>query len=391
MMNDVTLNIEYTSLNKHQEELCGDYIEVQSHQEDTKVIVLSDGLGSGVKANILSTLSAKMISTMLSKGVPIEECLDSIAHTLPICKVRGLAYSTFTILHIKPNQQLEIINYDNPEVILLRDGKQKPLVHYTRILSDKRITVSHVQLQENDVIIAMSDGCIHAGVGETLNYGWQHENIVSFLENMYIESYSAKALTKLLIDECNQLYKNKPGDDTTVLCLKVKKKEVINILIGPPEDKHKDLEMLELFFSKKGKHIVCGGTTSQMVSKYLKKPLNLTLNYEDMALPPTASIEGVDLVTEGILTISKLLEIAKDYTADNETFNTWLRKKDGASMLAHTLFEEATNINFFIGKAVNPAHQNPKLPINFSIKMQLIETLINHLKTMHKEILVNYF
>lgn len=391
MMNDVTLNIEYTSLSKHQEELCGDYIEVQSHQEDTKVIVLSDGLGSGVKANILSTLSAKMISTMLSKGVPIEECLDSIAHTLPICKVRGLAYSTFTILHIKPNQQLEIINYDNPEVILLRDGKQKPLVQYTRILSDKRMTVSQVQLQENDVIIAMSDGCIHAGVGETLNYGWQHENIVLFLENMYIESYSAKALTKLLIDECNQLYKNKPGDDTTVLCLKVKKKEVINILIGPPEDKHKDLEMLELFFSKKGKHIVCGGTTSQMVSKYLKKPLNLTLNYEDMALPPTASIEGVDLVTEGILTISKLLEIAKDYTADNETFNTWLRKKDGASMLAHTLFEEATNINFFIGKAVNPAHQNPKLPINFSIKMQLIETLINHLKKMHKEILVNYF
>ena len=389
-MNNITVTIDYHSLHKYTEELCGDYIEI-THDNNSKTIVLSDGLGSGVKANILSTLSAKMISTMLSKGIPIEACIDTVAHTLPICKERGLAYSTFTILHLLPNNTLEVINYDNPDIIFLRHGKSQPLNSIDMIISGKRIKKSRIELQEHDTIIAMSDGCIHAGVGESLNYGWQRDNIIEFLESMYISDYSSKALVKLLIDECNHLYRQKPGDDTTVLSLKVKKKEVINVCVGPPENKDLDEKMLNLFFAKKGKHVVCGGTTSHMVSNFLNVPLELSCNYEDMSIPPTATLKGVDLVTEGILTINKLLSYAEDYTADNQLFNDWTLKRDGASKLAQLLFEHATNINFFVGKAVNPAHQNPNLPINFSIKMQLIDALINHLKAMGKDIAVNYF
>ncbi|MFW6319592.1 MAG: SpoIIE family protein phosphatase, partial [Bacillota bacterium] len=235
-MNDYTVTIDSESLNKHTEELCGDFIDL-THTNDSKTIVLSDGLGSGVKANILSTLSATMISTMISQGISIEACIDTVAHTLPICKERGLAYSTFTIIHLLPDNMVEIINYDNPDIILLRNGKAQALNQTELIIRNKRIKKCRFELEEHDIIIAMSDGCVHAGVGESLNYGWQHENIVSFLESMYIRDYSSKAITKLLIDECNHLYQSKPGDDTTVLSLKVKKKEVINVCVGPPENK----------------------------------------------------------------------------------------------------------------------------------------------------------
>ena len=391
MMNNLTFSIDYQSLNKHHEELCGDYVDITQGTETGKVIVLSDGLGSGVKANILSTLCAKMISTMLAKSIPIEECIETMAHTLPVCKVRGLGYSTFTILHLKDDQTLEIINYDNPEAIVLRQGKAIKLSYLELMIGDKRIKKAQVTLEEKDTIIIMSDGCVHAGVGKTLNYGWLHENIVDFMEKMYIESYSSKALTKLLIDECNRLYQSEPGDDTTVLCLRVKKQDVVNLLIGPPQNKALDEKMLSLFFSKKGKHIVCGGTTSQMVSKYLDTPIDLTFDYQDISIPPIARIQGVDLVTEGILTINKVLEYARDYTTNNTLFFDWTMKKDGASELSKLLFEEATNINLYVGKAVNPAHQNPNLPINFSIKMQLIDSLVSALKTMGKTVNINYF
>jgi hypothetical protein len=390
-MNNTTISIDYASLNKYGEELCGDFVKVIKDHDDQAIIVLSDGLGSGVKANILSTLSATMIATMIKEKMSLESCVETMAQTLPICKVRGLAYSTFTILHIKNDDTLEIINYDNPKTLVLRDGKAIDLNTKTLIIDQKQVYKSLVSLKEDDVIIALSDGCIHAGVGSSLNYGWQLDNIKTFLEHMYVKSYSPKTLTKLLIDECNALYGNKPGDDTTVLALKVRKKSVVNLLIGPPATKENDPLMLNLFFAKKGKHIVCGGTTSQMVSKYLDKPLNLSLNYQDASIPPTASIEGIDLVTEGILTINKVLAYAKDYQENNQLFNDLILKNDGASLLARLLFEEATDVNFFVGKAINPAHQNPDLPINFSIKMQLIDSLVTILNTMGKTTRIHYF
>ncbi|MFW6318662.1 MAG: SpoIIE family protein phosphatase [Bacillota bacterium] len=390
-MNRLTTMIDTFSLNKYGEELCGDQVEIITRQDDTKIIVLSDGLGSGVKANILSTLSAKMIATMLAENMSLESCVETMIHTLPICKERGLAYSTFTILHLLNDHTLEVINYDNPRVIILRDGKALDVNEVTFIIKEKKVTKSRIELQENDMIIALSDGCVHAGVGASLNYGWQRQNIIDFLEHMYIPSYSPKTMTKLLIDECHALYEQEPGDDTTVVCLKINKKEVVNVLIGPPEDKENDEKMLGLFFAKKGKHVVCGGTTSQMVSNYLNQPLKLSLNYDDINIPPTATIKGIDLVTEGILTINKVLEYAKDYTDDNTLFNDFIMNEDGASSLARMLFEDATNINFYVGKAVNPAHQNPNLPINFNIKMQLINSLIDHLKSMGKDTSINYF
>ena len=172
-----------------------------SPNEDDEVIVLADGLGSGVKANILSTLTSKIISTMVAGGMSIEDCVATIAATLPVCKVRNVAYSTFTILRILGNDEAEIIQYDNPHVIVLRDGKYLPLPESSVTIENKVIYKSRLTLREGDALIAMSDGCIHAGVGLELNFGWQRENIIEYMEKMYTPDYTAKTLTTLQLDK----------------------------------------------------------------------------------------------------------------------------------------------------------------------------------------------
>ena len=385
-MNDLCADIGYQSLNKYGEQLCGDHIDIIKPNEDSIVIVLADGLGSGVKANILSTLTSKIISTMMAEEMKIEDCVSAIAATLPVCSERNVAYSTFTLIKIMNNETAEIIQYDNPFVILLRDGKNYELPSTIMNIGGKSIYRSKIDLKENDIFIAMSDGAVHAGVGMSLNFGWQRDDIISFMETFYDVGFTAKTLTTILLNECNRLYGEQPGDDTTVCTIRIRKRNPVNLLIGPPSNRKDCNKMMSLFFSKEGKHIVCGGTTSSIAADFLKKPLIPDLNF-----PPTASIDGVDLVTEGVITINKVLNYAQDYLKDNESYSQWCYKKDGASRIARILFEEATDINFFVGKAINPAHQNPDLPINFNIKMRLIDELAECLKKIGKHIKVSYF
>ena len=390
-MNDLCADIGYKSINHYGEQLCGDHVDVVEQGEDSTVLVLADGLGSGVKASILSTLTSKIISTMMAEGLSLEDCVETIAATLPICSVRGVAYSTFTIIHLVHNTEAEIIQFDNPQVVFLRNGVNYDYPKTEMNIGGKRIFKSVVRLQEDDLLVAMSDGCPHAGMGLSYNFGWKREDIISFIETVAVAGYTAKTLSTILIDECDRLYENKPGDDATACVIKIRKRVPMNLLFGPPRNRDDGNRMMALFFSKEGKHIVCGGSTSSMVAKYLGKPLRASLSFEQSDVPPTAEIEGVDLVTEGVITVNKVLTYAKDYLADNESYSQWSYKKDGASLISRLLFEEATDINFFVGQAVNPAHQNPDLPINFNIKMNLVKELSECLKKMGKHIKVSYF
>jgi hypothetical protein len=255
----------------------------------------------------------------------------------------------------------------------------------------KKITHSKFYCNPYDTFILLSDGTIHAGIGQSMNFGWERPQIVEYLEALYNKEYSSKALATELIEHCDLLYGRKPGDDTTCLVARIRKKSMVNLLIGPASNPKDDKEMLSLFFSKGGKHIVCGGTTSNIVAKFLNKPLTISSDYEDKEVPPTSSIEGVDLVTEGIITINKVLDYAKDEMGRNEDYFLWCFKQDGASQIARLLFEEATDINFYVGCAINPAHQAEGLSINYKIKMQLIDELSKVLRSMGKKIKVSYF
>lgn len=390
-MNDLCADIGWKSINHYGEQLCGDYVDIVDQNENSTVIVLADGLGSGVKASILSTLTGKIISTMVAEGLPLEECVTTIAATLPVCSVRGVAYSTFTIIHLINNESAELIQYDNPLIIMLRDGKNFDYPKRELSVEGKTIYKSLIQLKENDVFIAMSDGCPHAGIGLAYNFGWKREDIIEYMEIAVIPGFTAKTLATKLVDECDKLYGFRPGDDATACVVRIRKRKPVNILFGPPRNRDDCNRMMSLFFSKEGKHIVCGGTTSSIAAKYLGKPIITSLSFERSDVPPTAEIEGVDLVTEGVITISKVLEYAKDALDKNELYEQWCYNRDGASMICRYLFEEATDINFYVGRAVNPAHQNPDLPINFNIKMNLVEELSACLKQMGKRIKVSYF
>ncbi len=390
-MNNLCTDIGFKSVNKKGEQLCGDHIEIVDQNENSLVLVLADGLGSGVKACILSTLTSKIISTMIANNLSVEECVSTIAATLPVCEKRGVAYSTFTIIRITNNSEAEIIQYDNPHVILLRGGENFEYPRTSMEIGGKTIYKSKLQLEKNDVFIAMSDGAIYAGVGKALNFGWQRDSIIDFMVGNYDKKMSAKGISQLLLDECNDLYGGEPGDDTTVAAVKIRQRIPVSLMIGPPSNPGDLKKMQTLFFAKEGKHIVCGGTTSKLASEYLGKPVVPCLDYFDPEIPPIAKIEGIDLVTEGVVTMTKVLEYADSYLNGSISISDLSMKKDGASKIAHMLFEEATDISFYVGRAVNPAHQNPALPINFNVKMQLIDEVSKKLKAMGKNISVSYF
>ena len=391
-MDKLCTDTGYVSLNKKGEQLCGDRVEIIARNDNSLTLVLADGLGSGVKANILSTLTSKILSTMIENGMPIEECVDTIVKTLPVCSVRKVAYSTFTIIHVEENTTATLIQFDNPNVILLRGGKHWDYPTTSRVIEGKTILESKFPLQLNDMMIAMSDGAIWAGVGQSMNFGWQRDNVVEFAERMYEDTLSAKMMAALIVDECNRLYAGEPGDDTTVAAVRVRERKPVNLMIGPPADPADVGNMMALFFAKEGKKIVCGGTTSKLAANYLHEDVVTSLDYgTDPDIPPTATIKGVDLVTEGVITLSRVVEYANVFLNNSDLANLWSLQTDGASRIAQYLFEYATDISFFVGRAINPAHQNPDLPITFGIKIQLVKQLSEALEKMGKRVSVSYF
>ena len=391
-MNDLCAEIGYKSINHYGEQLCGDHVEIVEQDDGAScVIVLADGMGSGVKASILSTLTSKIISTMIAEGLPVEECVSTIADTLPVCSVRGVAYSTFTIIHIINNRTAELIQYDNPQIIMIRDGEVFEYPTLELNIEGKKIYRSDIRLQEGDLFVAMSDGCPYAGMNNKYDNNWKREDIAEYVTAVSLAGYTAKVLSTMLVDECDKLYGFEPTDDATACVVRIRKREPMNILFGPPSDRDDCSRMLSLFFSKAGKHIVCGGTTAAVAAQFLHKPVTAARAVENSDVPPMSEIEGVDLVTEGVLTMSKVLEYANDYLGGNELYEKWNFGRDGASMICQLLFEEATDINFYVGRAVNPAHQNPDLPINFHIKMSIVEQLSEALTKMGKRVRISYF
>lgn len=386
------VDVDYASINKYKEELCGDKVEV-IRSDNSVIIVLADGLGSGVKANILSTLTSKIIGTMLSMGSTIEEAVETIASTLPVCKVRDLAYSTFSILQIYENGEAYLVEFDNPSAIKLKRGKFVPTDKQEREIEGKLIKESRFMMGPEDVIILITDGAIHAGVGQCLNLGWQWENVKEYAERIYRKDMSVKSISNTLLSACDSLYAGKAGDDTTVVAVKVRKAQPVNVLIGPPLDKSLDSYVVDKFINQKGKKVICGGTTAQIVSKVTGREIITSFNYIDPSIPPTARIEGIDLTTEGVLTMYKALEHAKKYLNTDNLLQDFsgLNKEDGASKLAKLLLEESTEVNFLVGRAINPAHQNPDFPINLGMKLKLVNDMENHLKQLGKKVFVEYF
>lgn len=378
-------DINYKSINKHTEELCGDKVEY-IYANDGLIIVLSDGLGSGVKANILATMTTKIAVTMLKEGASIDDTIETIINTLPECRIRKLAYSTFTIIKIDNHNNAYIAEYDNPPYFYYSHKRIIPIEKKERIIGNKKIYESNIQLEMGDALCVVSDGAIHAGIGQMLNLGWSWDEISEYLKELNRVNHSSQLINGNFIGVCSNLYNNEPGDDTTIMTLKVRKPEIIDIFIGPPANRSNDAYIAEIMKNSDNLKIICGGTTALIAERELGLSLEVDMDSMKEDVPPIAYMEGFDLVTEGVLTLGKTLENIKKL--NNSIYENIIDCSgyDGSSLLTKLLTDVGTHMNFYLGSAVNPAHQNPNFPVDFNIKKNITDSLINELKKAGKKI-----
>lgn len=388
----VSVDICWKSFNKNHEELCGDKVEILK-TEDSNIIILADGMGSGVKANILATLTSKILGTMFREGAEIDACVETIARTLPICKEREVAYATFSILQIFQDGEAYLVEYDNPKCVFIRNKEIINYPYQERVIEGKKIREYRFQVELNDCFVLMSDGAIWAGEEETMNYNWEWDDMAAYTLKCTNETLSAARLAAMLSQVCYDLYGQKPGDDTTVAVTRVIRRQVVNIFTGPPSRKEDDERVVHDFMKQEGRKVICGGTSANVASRVLKREIVTLVKHADPKIPPMATMEGLDLVTEGVLTIGSALDLLHRYENDDfdEAFFDALDAENGAAKLAKLLIEECTDLNLFVGRALNPAHQNSNLPFDLSVRMNLVEQLKDCAERMGKHVTVKYY
>lgn len=378
------IDTNWGSLPKHGEELCGDNVEIVK-SGDSVVAVIADGLGSGVKANILSKMTAKIIATMFEKGGRLDEIVDTVSHTLPVCQKRHIAYSTFTILEVKADGEVYVVEFDNPAVFYLHNGEIGAINYRESEICGKLIKESRFHVNLGDFLVAISDGVVHAGIGAILNLGWQWGDIAEYLQKIAKPRSDATSVCQDLLDACNQLYAGQPGDDATVLTIGIRKPKTLTVAVGPPQNRADDRLLVNLLREETGQKVICGGTTGTIIARALGREIEVDLKeFIDPEVPPTGSLQGIDLVTEGIITLSKALEYLKGarYLKDLPD------PKNGAAALSR-VFWENDRIRFLVGRAINPAHQNPSLPV-LGLKTQVVNEIMDILKGVGKEVSVQY-
>lgn len=390
----VAVDVAYKSLNKFKEVLCGDKVEILK-TADSDILILADGMGSGVKANILSTLTSKILGTMFLNGATLEECVETIVETLPVCQVRQVAYSTFSILQVFHNGDAYLVEFDNPGCIFVRHGNLVPVPVNTRVIEGKTINEFRFTVKKGDALILMSDGTIHAGVGQLLNFGWLWEDIAEYAVKQYAVTISSVRLATAICRACDELYMFRPGDDTTVAVMRIIDSKPVHLMTGPASSPKDDYEMVGQFFSGEDtKRVVCGGTSATIVSRVLKRNLDVSLEYVDPDIPPMAYIDGIELVTEGVLTLNRVLQLLKQY-GENESvgqeFFCELDKPNGGSMVAKMIIEDCTELHLYVGKAINSAYQNPGLPFHLGIRQNLVEQLKKAVENMGKPVTITYY
>ena len=378
------VEVGHSQLTKHGEELCGDSVAVTRTGRSTLAVV-SDGLGSGVKASILSSVTSHMASTMLRKGASIDEVMATLAETLPVCRVRQLAYSTFTLLEVGQEGAAYLAEYDNPAAIFGRGGDRLPIQRVERTVGERVIREAVLRLGDGDWAVLITDGVLHAGIGGLWNLGWGHERVDQFVRRTEATGCSSQELADQVAALCRKLYGGKPGDDASIVCLRVRLARKLTALVGPPQDPAQDRPVVAGLLAAEGYRVVCGGTTGNLVARELGLPIEVDLDSLHARVPPLARIQGVDLVTEGMLTLFRVRELLSPRKPRSEPDGG----RDAASRLVRLLLA-ADQIHFIVGRAINPAHQSPDVPVELALKGQIVQDIARSLRRHGKQVKIDY-
>ncbi len=364
------------------ERICGDvFLSRKVKEENRTIVVLSDGMGHGVKANMLATLTATMALNFTVEHKDVHKIAEIIMNTLPVCSERKISYSTFTILDIEDNGQTTIINYDNPDAIIMRGEELYTPEWHTITLNseankDKEIKACTFKAQKEDRVVILTDGITQSGLGKgkyLLGFGW--ENTRDLVKTKVSENteISATKLASVIVNRAHTNDEYHSKDDISSAVVYYREPRKLLLCSGPPFDKSKDDYLAQKVKSFHGKKILSGGTTVDIVSGKLKIDVEDTLEFNDPDLPPVSRMEGIDLVTEGILTLSKVSGILEKHNERTDLGN-------GPADLIIRLLLESDEINLCIGTAINVAHQDPNLPVELEIRRSVAKKIASLLE-----------
>lgn len=389
-MSNLFVEIASSQFAKSGNKVCGDKILTQKIVEQNRIItILSDGLGSGVKARVLADLTSSMAMHYAINHEPIERASKIILNTLPIDKQKNIGYSTFTIVDVHLDGWVNITEFDNPVIQIFKDNKPLILERKSFVVQGFGIhrsvyTFSFVA-EKGDRIVLMSDGVTQSGLGtRTSPFGWGDTAVTQFIKNIIEKQHNIAAtmLAKLITEKARMNDILKPQDDTSCTVIYLREPRNIALCSGPPFNNDSDATYAAKLNRYKGKKIICGGTTAQIISRELDRTVKVNLNNKQTDLPPSASMEGIDLVTEGILTLSRACDLlATDNTNEQGPAADLVRL-----LLAHD------KIDFFIGTRINASHHDPNLPIELEVRRNVAKKLATLLETKHlKETSFEYF
>jgi hypothetical protein len=365
--------------NHSSERICGDvFISRKVKEENRTIVVLSDGMGHGIKANLLATLTATMALNFTVEHKDVHKIAEIIMNTLPVCSERKISYSTFTIVDIEESGQTTIINYDNPDCVILRGGELfEPQWHLIELDNDNQTTIvkeiraCSFKAVKEDRIILLTDGITQSGLGKghyLLGFGWENTRDLVLKQVHDHPQISAVKLATLIVNKAhaNDLHQSKDDISSAVIYFREPRK--LLLCSGPPFDKEKDIYLATKVREFKGKKIISGGTTADIVAEKLNLTIEDTLEFDDPDLPPLSYVDGIDLVTEGILTLSKVSGILEKYNERTELTN-------GPADKIIKLLLESDEINLCIGTAINIAHQDPNLPVELEIRRSVAKKI----------------
>ena len=375
------------------ERICGDvFISRKVKEENRTIAVLSDGMGHGIKANVLATLTATMAVNFAMEHKAPDKIAEIIMNTLPVCSERQMSYSTFTIVDIEHNGLTTILEYDNPQTIILRnnvpfDPGWKKLIMESERNAGKEIFSCQFEPRKEDRILFCSDGIAQSGLGsDKFPLGWGRPNILEHSVKLVKASpkISASKLAGKMVAMAHRNDGFDSKDDTSCASIYFREPRKLLVLTGPPYEKEYDKQLGEAVRSFKGRKVVCGATTADIVARELGVEIEDNLVFEDPELPPVSHMDGIDLVTEGILTISKVTRILKEYSS------SYSLGKGPADRIVK-LLKQSDEIHFIIGTRINIAHQDPNLPVELEMRRTVIKRMSRLLEEKFlKEVTIRY-
>ena len=398
-MENTFIEVGHYQLCKYNMHVEGDVFLSQKNPSDGRVITaLSDGLGSGIKAGVLATLTATMATRFIAMDIPIKRAAEIIMNTLPVCKERGISYATFTLIDIEPSAAVRIMEYDNPPYILVRQNTVvEPIKEMTELVRKNKKTAprresilqySRYDARPGDRLIFFSDGVTQSGMGSMVfPFGWGFENVQTFVLQCIEENpnISARELARKVVQQASSFDGFSPKDDITCGVIYFRNPRDMLVVTGPPVLKENDKVVAQLFDSFDGRKIVCGGTTANILSRELNRKINVILKDIDPVVPPISEMEGADMVTEGIITMGKVSEILENGG------NTDKMKRNAATRMVE-MFLDSDRIHFAVGTKINEAHQDPNMPVELEIRRNIVKKIASLLQDKYlKEVHIQYF